>query len=139
MSRSGPRRRRDGDAIIDGPSPNRAPSTTLVRSGARSGSGCDAESPANDVPGQVERCGVLTQHEARVGREDDAAQLEREPVRVLVGGELASVQCGNDELADQRREPTLERGDPLLDRSGTGAHLEDGTGEEAAPWERTPH
>ena len=36
------------------------------------------------------------------------------------------------------REPVLERGDPFLDRSRTGAHLEDRAGEEATAGERAP-
>ena len=48
-------------------------------------------------------------------------------------------ECGDDELADQCREPALERGDLFLDRSRAGAHLQDGPGEEAAAWERAPH
>jgi hypothetical protein len=41
-------------------------------------------------------------------------------------------ECGDDELSDQRGEPGLERGDSFLDRSRSGAHLQDGSGEEAA-------
>ena len=41
-----------------------------------------------------------------------------------------------DELADQRGEIALEGGELLLDRTGTRAHLEDGSGEEAAARER---
>ena len=35
-------------------------------------------------------------------------------------------------------EPALKRGDLFFDRSGAGAHLEDGAGEEAAAGERAP-
>ena len=82
--------------------------------------------------------GVFAQDEVGVGGEDDAVQLERERVGVLVVGELVLFERGDDELADQRREPALERGDPFLDRSGARAHLEDGAGEEAAAGERAP-
>ena len=36
-------------------------------------------------------------------------------------------------------EPALKRGDLFFDRSGAGAHLQDGAGEEAAAGERAPH
>ena len=48
-------------------------------------------------------------------------------------------ECGDDELADQRGEPGLKRGDSFLDRSRAGAHLQDSPGEEAATWERAAH
>ena len=48
-------------------------------------------------------------------------------------------ECGDGELADQRREPALERCDLFFDRSRAGAHLQGGAGEEAAAWECAPH
>ena len=55
--------------------------------------------------------GSSAEDEVGVGGEDDAVQLEGERVGVLVGGELVLLEGGDDELADQRREPALERGD----------------------------
>ena len=46
------------------------------------------------------------------------------------------LERGDDELADQRREPTLERGDLFLHRPWAGPHLQDRPGEEATAWER---
>ncbi len=54
-------------------------------------------------------------------------------------GSSCLLERGDDELADQRGEAALERGDLFLDRSRTGAHLQDGAGEEAAARERAPH
>ena len=51
----------------------------------------------------VERGGVFAEDEVGVGGEDDAVQLEGECVGVFVGGELVLFECGDDELADQRR------------------------------------
>ena len=48
------------------------------------------------------------------------------------------VDSGGREAAEQVHEPGLERGDRLLDRAGTGAHLQRGTGEEAAAGEGAP-
>ena len=73
-----------------------------------------------------------------VGGEDDAAELERECVGVLVSGELVLFERGDDESPDQVGEAVLERGDLIFDGSGAGAHLEDGSGEEAAAGERPP-
>ena len=81
-------------------------------------------------------CGVVAQDEVGVGGEDDAVELEGERVGVLVGGELVLVERGDDELADQRREAALKRGDLFLDRSRAGPHLQDGAGEEAAAGKR---
>src|SRR5215213_1187021 len=94
-----------------------------------------SQSPADDNAGDVERGRVVTEDEVGVRGEDDAVELERERVRVLVRGELVLLDRDDDELADQTRQPALERGDPLFDRPWTGAHLQGGTGEEAAPWE----
>ena len=46
---------------------------------------------------------VLAEDEVGVGGEDDAVELERERVGVLVGGEFVLFERGDDELADQRR------------------------------------
>ena len=109
----------------------------MPRSGG-AGRGGDAESPADDGPRQVERGGVVAQDEARVGGEDDAVQLEGERVGILVRGELVLLDGGDGELADQRREPGLERRDLLLDRPRAGTDLQGGPGEEAAARERAP-
>ena len=59
---------------------------------------------------------VLAEHEAGVGDEDEPVELERESVGVFVGRDLASLDGGHDELADQSGESDLEGGDALLDR-----------------------
>ena len=67
--------------------------------------------------------GVLAEDEVGVGGEDDAVELERECVGVLVGGEFVLFECSDDELVDQRRESALKRGELFLDRSGAGTHF----------------
>src|SRR4051794_4431782 len=52
---------------------------------ARSRSVRDAEAPAHDLAGQLERVRVLAEDEVHVGGQDDPVELERELVRVLVG------------------------------------------------------
>ena len=71
------------------------------------GRGRNAQPAADDAPRQVERGGVLAEDEVGVGGEDDAVQLERERVGVLVGGELVLFERGDGELADQCGEPRL--------------------------------
>ena len=63
----------------------------------------DSEAAADDVLGHVERGHVLAEDEAGVGGEDDAVELERQRVGVLVVRELALLDGGDHELADQRR------------------------------------
>ena len=97
------------------------------------------ETPSDDVSRQIERGRIRVENEVGVRGEDDAVQLEGECVGIFVRRELALLERGDDEAADQRSEPALERGDLLLDRTRARAHLQDRPREEAPTRERVPH
>jgi len=79
--------------------------------------------------------GVVTQDEVSVGGQDDAVQLEREPAGIVTGRKLVLLDGGGCEATEQAHEPGLEVSDGLLDRAGTGAHLQHRPGEETSAGE----
>ena len=77
--------------------------TVVLRSPSARRCRGSAEPAARDVAGQGHGGLVLAEHEAGVGGEDESVELERERIGVLVGRELAPLDGGDDELADERQ------------------------------------
>ena len=63
----------------------------------------ESKPPVQELPRHVEHLGVVAQDEARVGGEDDAVELERECVGILLGGQLVLFDRCDDESADESR------------------------------------
>ena len=79
----------------------------------------------------LQMAGVVVEEERGVPHQEEGVDLEGQLRRILHSVECAGLLRSPDQLLEQLRPISLHRRDLVLDRAGTGAHLQRRPGEKA--------